>query len=205
MTSEQTITNNQSKSNLNHHAALLPPGNPNKVLFVCYGNICRSPSAQGIFDFLVAINKNNSSFESDSAGTHDFHIGKAPDPRAIRALEDAGLDISGLRGRQLIVSDFEKFDHIIVMDQRNLDFTFSICPSEYVYKVSMITEFSEDPEITTIPDPFHGTDADFDVMVNQLFIVCKSLVEILSTDPQTNQESDLENSYLRKNLRNRLK
>jgi len=182
MNFEQTINSNLSTSKLNYHGAIPQHSDSKKVLFVCYGNICRSPSAQGIFDFLVAINKNNTSFESDSAGTHDFHIGKAPDPRAIRALRDAGLDISGLRGRQLSVADFTEFDHIIVMDQRNLDFVALNCPPKYMYKVSMITEFSKDPELDTIPDPFHGTDADFEVMVDQLFVVCKSLVETLSAD-----------------------
>ncbi len=187
MNSKQIISNNPSKFSLNIHTSTLQPASPKKVLFVCYGNICRSPSAQGIFDFLIAINKKSTEFESDSAGTHDFHIGKAPDPRAIRALGDAGLDISRLRGRQLSVTDFIEFDHIIVMDQRNLDYVSIICPSEFMYKVNMITEFSQDPKLTTIPDPFHGIDADFDVMVDQLFVVCKSLVERLTADSQTSE------------------
>jgi len=148
-----------------------------KVLFVCYGNICRSPSAQGIFDFLAAINTGATTFETDSAGTHDFHIGKAPDARAINALANAGLDISDLKGRQLTVEDFYEFDHIIVMDQRNLDFVSAICPTQHFHKVSLITDFAGDSDLTTIPDPFHGDEEDFEIMVNQLFAVCKSLLE----------------------------
>ncbi|MBX2867601.1 MAG: low molecular weight phosphotyrosine protein phosphatase [Acidiferrobacterales bacterium] len=189
MNSEQVINNNPYISNFNQPVAMEQSAEPKKVLFVCYGNICRSPSAQGIFDFLAAIDKKSMAFESDSAGTHDFHIGKAPDPRAIRALGDAGLDISGLKCRQLGVSDFREFDHIIVMDQRNLEFVSKVCPAQYMGKVTMITEYSPDSELNVIPDPFHGTDADFDVMVNQLFVVCKSLVESLSADMQTRENN----------------
>lgn len=189
MNSERVTSKSPSTSTINHHAPMMQSAEPRKVLFVCYGNICRSPSAQGIFDFLTAIEKKSTAFESDSAGTHDFHIGKAPDPRAIRALGDAGLDISGLRGRQLCVEDFHEFDHIIVMDQRNLDFVSTLCPSEYMHKVNMITEFSRVSELTVIPDPFRGTDADFDVMVDQLFVVCKSLVESLNANIQSDQNN----------------
>jgi len=179
MNSEQYAAHSAALNQQFSDSAMIAPSNKRKILFVCYGNICRSPSAQGIFDFLAAIQKSDISFETDSAGTHDFHIGKAPDSRAIRALSEAGLDISTLRGRQFEAEDFEKFDHILVMDQRNLDFLSKICPPQYFHKVELIVNYFEDTELASIPDPFHGEEEDFNKMVDLLFIVCKSLLERL--------------------------
>ena len=99
---------------------------PTRVLMVCLGNICRSPMAEGILRQRAA--EAGLNIEVDSAGTADYHVGEAPDRRAQQALAEQGMDISGLRGRQLKAADFDTFDHILVMDRSNLRNTLALAP-----------------------------------------------------------------------------
>src|SRR6185436_7897223 len=92
-----------------------------KVLFVCMGNICRSPTAEGVFRKLVREQGLEDVIEIDSAGTHDYHIGAPPDPRAQQAAARRGIDLSSLRGRKAAREDFSRFDYILVMDRENYD------------------------------------------------------------------------------------
>lgn len=149
------------------------------LLFVCLGNICRSPSAEGIFKFLANKHHGQVSFTVDSAGTHDYHINKAPDDRAIKALKKVGIDISNLRGRQLSLEDFLTFDYILVMDQRNLDFIKAFCPSHYLNKVLPIMSFDTQTGLDFIQDPYHRQPEDFDKMVNELLPVCQQLLDTI--------------------------
>jgi protein-tyrosine phosphatase len=152
---------------------------PQRVLFVCLGNICRSPTAQGIFSHLALRRSRGSRYRVDSAGTHDYHVGKSPDPRAIAAAARFGIDISQQRARQFSTADFERFDHILVMDDRNRNFLAEICPPEHAHKVKPIVSFAPQLALAGIPDPFHGIDKDFDTMVGLLLDACNSTLDAL--------------------------
>ena len=134
-----------------------------KILFVCLGNICRSPIAQGIFEDLLSqssINKNKIDF-IDSAGTADYHIGKQADQRMRQTAKDFGFNIDHLRGRQVAKSDFEEFDRIYAMDRRNLENLIKICPNQHKHKISLfLSNYNMDID-EEVPDPFHGDENDF--------------------------------------------
>lgn len=131
-----------------------------KVLFVCMGNLCRSPMAEGVFKHYVAQAGLQDLIVSDSAGTHDYHVGDPPDPRAQRASERRGYDISGLRGRQVSRRDFGEFDYVLAMDEMNLRLLQRLCPKEHAHKVKLFLAFSADGEVRDVPDPYYaGTQA----------------------------------------------
>lgn len=150
-----------------------------RVLFVCLGNICRSPSAQGIFSHLAARRAGSPQYMVDSAGTHDYHVGKSPDARAIEANRRAGVDISTQRARQFAAADFDRFDHILVMDERNRAHLAEICPPGLAHKVKPIVNFTGRDDLDCVPDPFHGEEKDFDDMVELLFDVCSATLDAL--------------------------
>src|SRR5215467_7453922 len=107
------------------------------VLFVCTGNICRSPSAEGLLLQRVAAAGLTDRIKVDSAGTHDYHVGDAPDLRAQQAAARRGYDLSRLRGRQVIRRDFIEFDYVLAMDQHNLKALAPICPREHAGKLKL--------------------------------------------------------------------
>ena len=156
--------------------------NSTRVLFVCLGNICRSPSAQGIFEHLVRVYPEGGGYIVDSAGIADYHIGKAPDRRAISSLLKQGLDISTQRCRQITVEDFEHFDIVVGMDVRNMTSLRELCPKQYQYKLKQMTSFIAAQNLSHIPDPFHGTQEDFDDMVELLFHACHSMLGALESN-----------------------
>ncbi len=145
-----------------------------KILFVCYGNICRSPSAEGIFKSMIKSKDIDHLFEVDSAGTHDFHIGKAPDSRAIKAAKDINVDLSELRCRQVKKSDFSYYDLILVMDQKNKENLLKVCPKDMTHKIVEFISYLPDSELDYVPDPFHGEPQDFSDMMTLLSDVCEA-------------------------------
>jgi len=134
-----------------------------KILFVCLGNICRSPIAQGIFEDMLEKNPSAKSIITfvDSAGTADYHIGKLPDSRMRATAKEYGFNIDHLRGRQACVEDFEKFDFIYAMDERNYSNLMQICPSQHKAKVSLFLSHFKGTDLVSVPDPFHGNEQDF--------------------------------------------
>ena len=116
-----------------------------KVLFVCMGNICRSPTAEGVFTKLIADKNLAAYFTVDSAGTHAYHVGNPPDYRAQQAAKRRGVDLQHLRARRLHDSDFEYFDHILVMDDDNYARVMVNCPEEHKAKVKYFLEYA--PEL----------------------------------------------------------
>ena len=136
---------------------------------VCLGNICRSPLAQGIMESKLDPDK----FYVDSAGTSNYHIGSSPDERSVRIARDNKIDISGQAGRQFQTSDFDKFDHIFVMDESNYDNVIQLARNQSdADKVKLILKTSQHPENSVVPDPYHGDYSSFQRVYNLLDDAC---------------------------------
>lgn len=137
-----------------------------KILFVCLGNICRSPTAQGVFEGKLAESATHygaqfsRSIEVDSAGTAAWHIGKSPDQRSQLAAKKRGYDLTQLRARQVADADFEHFDYILAMDKANLADLRARCPIAWQNKLALFLDFAEDHE-QEVPDPYYGGDEGF--------------------------------------------
>ncbi|MDG1997105.1 MAG: low molecular weight phosphotyrosine protein phosphatase, partial [Emcibacteraceae bacterium] len=133
-----------------------------KVLFVCLGNICRSPTADGVFGDLV-VQEQHPDIQVDSCGTAGYHIGGEPDKRSQQTALKNGIDLSQLRARQLRHTDFAEFDYILAMDKENLRNMMAICPQELQSKVHLFMSFSGNyPNVTEVPDPYYGGANRFD-------------------------------------------
>ncbi len=125
------------------------------VLFVCLGNICRSPTAEGVFRSMVEAEGLSNRISIDSAGTAAYHIGEPPDRRAMTEAKNRGIDISGLRGRQANAGDFKRFDYVLAMDEENYSNLVTICPSGHEDKLSMFLDFAPGLGIQNVPDPYY--------------------------------------------------
>jgi protein-tyrosine phosphatase len=132
-----------------------------RVLFVCMGNICRSPTARGVFEQLVKEAGLASLIKVDSAGTHAYHLGSGPDKRAIAAAAKRGYDLSRYRARRIEVDDFQRFDYILVMDYENLAALREILPPDSEGKVRLFMEFAGTPTHPEVPDPYYGGGGGF--------------------------------------------
>ena len=133
-----------------------------KVLFVCMGNICRSPSAEGVFTALVAEKGLSDDFNIDSCGTINHPTGDATDLRAQKTAAGRGIDISGLRARQYRAIDFEGFNYIIAMDYDNLRVLQYDCDPKFRHKIHMFCSFAENRDEEEVPDPYYGGDQGFE-------------------------------------------
>lgn len=125
-----------------------------KVLFVCLGNICRSPAAEGVFRALIRDHGLDGRIDVDSAATSDMQVGRPPDPRTQAVAERRGLDVSNLRARRIASADFDRFDHVIAMDRANLADLHAICPPSRSDRVRLFLEVARDPSRLEIPDPY---------------------------------------------------
>lgn len=152
-----------------------------KVLFVCLGNICRSPTADGIFQKLVADAGLAKRISVDSAGTAGWHQGKAPDPRTIAAASKRGFDLSLLRSRQVKRSDFGEFDYILAMDEENLADLTLLRPQEFSGHLGLFLEFSEQQHYTAVPDPYHGGAAGFELVLDLVEEASRGLLQTIRT------------------------
>lgn len=150
-----------------------------KVLFVCMGNICRSPSAEGVFRHLVSDAGLSDVVSTDSAGTHAFHIGEAPDARAVAAARKRGYDISQCQARQVTAEDFRDYDLILAMDWDNLSALQQQCPKAYQHKLMLLMRFANDFEEATVPDPYYGGTEGFGKVLDYLEDACQGVMELV--------------------------
>src|SRR5690554_3841253 len=127
-----------------------------KILFICMGNICRSPSAEAIFSKLIKDAGLTDQFVIDSAGTHAYHVGHAPDNRSVVAAGNRGIDMNHLRARQVEAADFLHYDRLIVMDRANLNELKKRFPDQSHDKVSLMMSYAEKRSETEVPDPYYG-------------------------------------------------
>lgn len=138
---------------------------PVRILFVCLGNICRSPTAEAVLRHLAENDGLAGRLEIDSAGTGEWHIGRPPDPRACDAAARRGYDLSALRGRQVTRDDFARFDYVLAMDDENVRTLRRLCPAEHAYKVRLFTEFSSSGA-DSVPDPYGGELHGFEIVLD---------------------------------------
>ncbi|RKZ95705.1 MAG: low molecular weight phosphotyrosine protein phosphatase [Gammaproteobacteria bacterium] len=132
-----------------------------KVLFVCMGNICRSPTAEGVFNKVIADLGAADRFLVDSAGTHAYHVGEDPDSRAQQTARSRGVNLSKIRARKVAPSDFEHFDYILAMDSDNYHILIAASPDEYHHKIKLFLEYAPDRSENDVPDPYYGGQHGF--------------------------------------------
>lgn len=137
-----------------------------KVLFVCTGNICRSPTAEGVARGLAAKKGVEHLFEFDSAGTHGYHVGDPPDPRTIAAARRRGYDLAPLLARRVTEFDFVHFDHVLAMGQDHLDWLHSACPPPHKRKLRLFLDYRQTFDAEEVPDPYYGGAAGFEQVLD---------------------------------------
>lgn len=146
-----------------------------KILFVCLGNICRSPSAEAVFRKHFAYKGVVAEF--DSAGTADYHVGERSDARSIKHAEKRGYEMTHL-ARQVHKDDFKNFDLILAMDSSNLSHLRQICPDPYQSKVQLITDYCSEMNVSAVPDPYHGDVEDFEHVLDILEDCVEKVLQI---------------------------
>ena len=162
-----------------HETVAQAAGRPLRVLMVCMGNICRSPTAQGVLEKAVADAGLAQRITVDSAGTEDYHIGRPPDERAQAHALRRGIDLSAQRARQLASRDFDTFDLVLVMDAANERAAQALCPPAQRHKLRRLTDFCTRHAATEVPDPYYGGAAGFEAALDLIEDACAGLLATL--------------------------
>ena len=147
-----------------------------KVLFVCLGNICRSPTAEGVLRHLLASEAPQLKVEIDSAGTGNYHAGEPPDQRSQRAAKRRGIDLSGLRARQAVAEDFARFDRILAMDNENLRALEALRPKTSKAELRLFLDYAEHAGSREVPDPYGGDRDDFERVLDLITLGARGLI-----------------------------
>lgn len=147
-----------------------------RVLFVCMGNICRSPTAQGVFRRLVREVGLEHIVEIDSAGTHAYHLGEPPDLRAQETARRRGIDLGDLRARRVEPEDFTYFDYVLAMDQDNYLSLSAICPPGYERRLNLLMDYAPQIRTREVPDPYYGGESGFERVFDMLEAASEGLL-----------------------------
>lgn len=147
-----------------------------RVLFVCLGNICRSPTAHGVFETLVKAKELEHQIRIDSCGTGSWHVGESPDKRATTHARKRGYELSHLRARQVQINDFYEFDYILAMDEANLRELDLLCPKDAKVIPQLFLSFGDYSE-TEVPDPYYGGEQGFEHVLDLVESACEGLLE----------------------------
>lgn len=150
-----------------------------RVLFVCLGNICRSPTAEAVFRELVQREASPLEIEVDSAGTHGYHLGSPPDERAIAAAARRGIDMSALRARVVEPGDFERFDLVLAMDESVYRRLRNIAPRERADRVRRLLDYAPQLNRREVPDPYYGGDTGFEEVLDLVEEAARGLLAAL--------------------------
>jgi protein-tyrosine phosphatase len=148
-----------------------------RVLLVCMGNICRSPTAEGVLRQYVKLNGLGDKVEVDSAGTHGYHVGEAPDQRTQRAASVRGYNLSQLRARKVARQDLDYFDLILAMDKSNLDNLQRMAMPEQLPKIKLFMDFAHNFDDDEVPDPYYGLGHGFDLVLDMVEDAAQGLVD----------------------------
>lgn len=148
-----------------------------KVLFVCMGNICRSPTAEGVFAHKLRETGLHEHIEVDSAGTHAYHVGEPPDPRAQKTAQRRGISLDYIRARKAIAEDFDRFDYVLAMDRDNLSILADICPVGSEHKLQLFLSYASDLETDEVPDPYYGGPMGFERVLDMIEEAANGLLQ----------------------------
>lgn len=148
-----------------------------RVLLVCMGNICRSPTAEGVLRHFIRLNNLGDKVEVDSAGTHGYHVGEAPDSRTQRAAAVRGYNLSQLRARKVARQDLDYFDLILAMDKSNLDNLQRLATPEQQERIKLFMDFSKNFDDNEVPDPYYGLGHGFDLVLDMVEDAALGLID----------------------------
>ena len=154
-----------------------------KVLFVCMGNICRSPTAEGVFRRKLSENELDGRVEVASAGTHGYHVGEAPDQRTQRAAARRGYDLSRIRARKIAAQDFEYFDLILAMDRNSLEALHRVGPRERHDRLGLFMDYARNFDDDEVPDPYYGLGQGFDLVLDMVEDATNGLIAVIRQRP----------------------
>lgn len=154
-----------------------------RILFVCTGNICRSPTAEGVVKIIIKNNGMDSLIKVDSAGTHGYHIGEPPDPRTCEAALRRGIDLSGYRARKVVPEDFQRFDLLLAMDRDNLALLQRGARPEYQAKLGLFMNYASRFDAEEVPDPYYGGEQGFELVLDMIEDAGQGLIRALRRAP----------------------
>jgi low molecular weight protein-tyrosine phosphatase len=153
-----------------------------RVLFVCLGNICRSPTAEGVVRAIAAREFPALVIEVDSAGTADYHVGEPPDRRTVAAARRRGYELSGLRARQVQTEDFARFDLVLAMDRANLAELESRRPRDGTARIGLFLEYARETGVAEVPDPYYGAVEEFERVLDLCEAGARAMLATLSNE-----------------------
>jgi protein-tyrosine phosphatase len=162
-----------------------------KVLFVCMGNICRSPTAEGVFAKLLKEQNLDAHFAIDSAGTHAYHVGEPPDLRAQHAASERDIEITHLRARKVIMDDFEGFDYLLAMDDDNYAALMDVCPDEYKNKINYFLDYAPQLDVREVPDPYFGGKYGFERVLDMVEAASAGFLSMVQKTGRMNEKVNL--------------
>ncbi len=156
-----------------------------KILFVCMGNICRSPTAHGLFLSLIEEQQLDGIIEVDSAGTHSWNIGSSPDIFAQNTAQKHGIDLSGLRARRVVKEDYDYYDYIVAMDESNLTNMLIECEERNRHKLKLLLDYGDNTAVTEVPDPYGEGIDGFEIVYELIEQGCLGLLRAVQKEIKT--------------------